>query len=53
MSDFTNFMTVVWSAFDKGITLWGFTITFKEVMVFTIVTTMIFRFIGGFIKGGD
>lgn len=43
---FLSFISKIWDAFDIPLTIYGFTFTFKQIFLFSLVTAIIFNFIG-------
>lgn len=46
LSDFTSTLSAAWDLLGMEFTLYGFTMSFKEVMLWSIVAGIVLRFIG-------
>ena len=51
MEDFEAVFASIWQLFDIPMTLYGFTFSFAQVFVFSIVASIIFGAIGWFFWG--
>ena len=51
LSDFGLALSAVWDFMGLEFTLYGFTFSFREIMLWSIVAGLLLVFIGGFFHG--
>lgn len=52
ISDFSSALSAAWNLFGAEFTLYGFTMSFREVMLWSAAVGIVFWFIGRFFDDG-
>ena len=51
IQDFGNLLGMIWDGFDIPMTVYGFSFSFQQVFMFSVVASIIFGAIGWFFWG--